>query len=251
VPTLRQGGLRDWGRALTPNSGWLIDETRPLTDSQADRLDRELADSGPGPRSGGLDQPTLAVSIHDVIVHDNRKWFGEAEVRLDALVVTGYGEEHDPSSFYMAKTTPFARIRNSDSLQIGPGGLLAFHGRVSHFVDVFLMVSRDRRDSADLATLLGSSLQSDEVRGALSGLVGLAVAAPHVAAVVAAIGAAGVLGDLAYRLLRTATGSTIGLYRNSHLQHRDGFGIGPHPGPQQETFRANDLSFRYQISLEA
>jgi hypothetical protein len=111
-------------------------------------------------------------------------------------------------------------------------------------------VSRDRRDSADLATLLGGSLQSDEVRGALSGLVGLAVAAPHVAAVVAAIGAAGVLGDLAYRVLRTATGSTIGLYRNSHLQHRDGFGIGPHPGPQQETFRANDLSFRYQISLE-
>jgi hypothetical protein len=235
---------------MTTDSGWLIDETRPLTDAQIDRLDRELADSGPAARGDGPDQPTLAVSIHDVVVHNNRKWFGEADVRLDALVVTGYGGENDPSSFYMAKTTPFARIKDSDSLQIGSGGLLVFHGRASHFVDLFLMVSRDRKDSADLSTLLSSSLNSDEVKGAIGGLVGLAVAAPHVAAVIAAIGAAGALGDLAYRLLRTTTGSTIGLYRNSHLQHRDGFGIGLHPSPPPESFRTNDLSFRYQISLE-
>lgn len=112
-----------------------------------------------------------------------------------------------------------------------------------------MLVSRDQKDSADLATLLKSSLQSDEMRGAVGGLLGLAVAAPQVVAVTAAIGAAGVLGDFAYRLLRAATGNTIGLYRNSHLQHRDGFGIGPHPG--QGRFRVNDLSFRYEISLES
>ena len=73
--------------------------------------------------------------------------------------------------------------------------------------------------------------------------------APQVAAVTAAIGAAGVLGDFAYRLLRAATGNTIGLYRNSHLQYRDGFGVGPHPN--QGTFRVNDLSFRYEIARES
>jgi hypothetical protein len=231
-------------------AGWLIDETRPLTDAQIDQLDRELADSQPGSRGGGdADNPTLAVSLRDVVVHDTRKWFGEADIRLDALVVTGYGKDSDPGSFYMPKTASFARIRSGDALQLGPGGLLVFHGRAAHFVDLFVLVSRDQKDSADLATLLKSSLQSDEMRGAVGGLLGLAIAAPQVAAVTAAIGAAGVLGDFAYRLLRAATGNTIGLYRNSHLQYRDGFGIGSHPS--QGSFRVNDLSFRYEIARES
>src|SRR6185503_6450845 len=119
---------------------WLIDETRALTDTQIDQLDRELADSGAARGAAGITQPTLAVSIHDVVIHNNRKWFGEADVRLDALVVTGYGSENDPASFYMPKTATFSRIKDSDSLQIGSGGLLAFHGRVAHFVNLFLMV---------------------------------------------------------------------------------------------------------------
>jgi hypothetical protein len=235
---------------MAADTGWLFDGTRPLTPSQLDQIDRGLADDDLESRGGGRGRPTLAVSVHDVIVHNNRKWFGEADVRLDALVVTGYGSSGDSSSFYLAKTAPFARIRDSDALQIGAGGLLLFHGVASHFVDLFLMVSRDRQDSADLSTLLRSNLQSEDVKAALAGLVGLAVAAPQVAAVVGAISAAGILGDFAYRLLRAATGNTIGLYRNSYLEYRDGFGIGVHPGPGRETFRVNDLSFRYEISQE-
>lgn len=237
------------------NDGWLIDESRPLTDAQIDQLDRELADAGPSSRGAafgeGLNRPTLAVSIHDVVIHNNKKWFGEGDVRLDALVVTGYGNENDPGSFYMPKTATFARVRDNDTLQVGSGGLLAFYGPASHFVDLFLMVSRDRQDSADLATLLKASLRSDEMKGAMGGLLGLAVAAPQVAAITAAIGSAAVIGDFAYRLLRAATGTTIGLYRNSHLQNRDGFGIGSHPEPPQKTYRVNDLSFKYEISLES
>jgi hypothetical protein len=222
-----------------------------LPGGAVDQLDRGLADSGPGSRGGGGgDAPTLAVSIHDVVIHDNRKWFGEADVRLDALVITGHGQEGAPESFYMPKTAAFARVKDADRLQLGPGGLLAFHGRASHFLDILIMVSRDREDSDDLATILKGSLSSQDVTGAIGTMLGLVVAAPQVAVVTAAIAAAGVLGDVAYRLLRRATGSTIGLYRNSHLQFRDGFGIGDHPGPAPHTFRVNDLSFRYQISLE-
>ncbi len=86
--------------------------------------------------------------------------------------------------------------------------------------------------------------------GSASGLLGLAVAAPQVAVVTAAISAASALGDLAYRLLSRATGSTIGLYRTSHLQFRDDFGIGNHPGPPPQSFTMNDLSFRYEIVVE-
>jgi len=236
---------------MTADATWLIDDRAPMTEAAVDQLDRELADSGPGSRGAGGDgAPTLAVSIHDAVIHDNRKWFGEADVRLDALVITGHGQQGAPESFYMPKTAAFARVKDDDRLQLGPGGLLAFHGTASHFLDILIMVSRDRQDSDDLATILKGSLHSQEVTGALGTMLGLVVAAPQVALVTAAIAAAGVLGDVAYRLLRKATGSTIGLYRNSHLQFRDGFGIGDHPGPAPQAFRVNDLSFRYQISLE-
>jgi hypothetical protein len=150
----------------------------------------------------------------------------------------------------MPKTASFARVSDGDRLPIGAGRLLVFHGRVSHFLDVLIMVSRDRKDTEDLASLLAGKLGSKEVQAAVGALLGLAVAAPPVAAVTAAMSAAAVLGDFAYRLLRSVTGTTIGLYRNSHLQFRDGFGIGPHPGPGDRCYQVKDLSFRYEIALE-
>ena len=164
--------------------------------------------------------------------------------------MTGYGQAEAPQTFYRLKTAPFSRVRDGDRLPIGEGGLLVFHGPVSHFIDIFIMVSRDRKDTDDLATLLAARLQSEEVKGAVGALMGLAVTAPPLATVTAAIGAAAVLGEFAYRVLRSATGATIGLYRNSHLQHRDGFGIGPHPAPPRRSYWTNDLSFRYEIALE-
>ena len=65
-----------------------------------------------------------------------------------------------------------------------------------------------------------------------------------------ALAGATALGDLAYQLLRRATGDTIGLYRNAHLKLRDGFGIGAHPGPGKATYNVNDLAFRYEIDEE-
>jgi hypothetical protein len=238
-----------WEKRMAGFSEWLIDETKPLTEAHLEELDRELADVGPTSR-GGQELPPLAVSLHDIVIHDNKKWFGEAAIRLDALIITGHGRHDAPRSFYMPKTVSFGRVRDGDRLSIGTGGLLVFHGQVMHFLDIFLMVSRDRKDTQDLAGILTEKLGSEEMQGAVAVLLGLAVAAPPVAAVAAAMSAAAVLGDFAYRLLQTATGATIGLYRNSHLQFRDGFGIGRHPGPGDRCYRANDLSFRYEIALE-
>jgi len=232
---------------MTTGAGWLIDQRSELTDGQLDLLDRELDDSGPDVRGTERGVATLAVLIHDVVIHDNRKWFGEADVRLDALVITGKGTADDPASFYMPRTASFARVKDADSLQIGPGGLLAFHGDAAYFLDVLVLVSRDTKDSRDLATILAGATQSGELTGSVGALLGLAVASPQVAAVTAAIGAAGALGDLAYRLLSRATGNTIGVYRNSHLEVRGDFEPGHHPGPPPQSFRANDLSFRYEI----
>jgi hypothetical protein len=141
-------------RAIT-GDGWLIDETRPLTEADLDDLDRELADAGPDARSAQL-VPTLAVSLHDVVIHDTRKWFGEADIRIDTFAVTGFVEDADPRSVYTPKTQTFPRVRDGDRLPIGEGGLLLFHGSALHFVDAMILVSRDRKDTDDLATLLAT-----------------------------------------------------------------------------------------------
>jgi hypothetical protein len=229
---------------------WLIDERKTPSAVHLEEIDRELADIGAS--RGGSEVPALAVLLHDVVIHDNKKWFGEADVRLDTLVITGCGQAGDSSSsFYMPKTTSFVRVGDEDRLPIGGGGLLVYYGQALHFLDILIMVSRNRQDSQDLAGLLAGKLGSDEMKGAVGALLGLAVAAPTVAAVTTAMGAAAVLGDLVYRVLGAVTGATIGLYRNSHLQFRDGFGVGAHPGPDQQCFRVKDLSFRYEIVREA
>ncbi|MCI0441471.1 MAG: hypothetical protein L0177_20400 [Chloroflexi bacterium] len=228
---------------------WLIEEVKPLDEEAVARIARGLPPRDvEGDWRGALYTPTLAVYLQDIIVHDTRKWFGEADIRLDALVVSGYGQEVNPQSFYMPGTFRFSRVRDGDRLNTGDEGLTVFHGKAAHFLDIFIMASRDRKDAEDLAGLLAGQLQSDQMKGALGTLLGLTIAAPQVNAVTAAIGAAAVLGNFVYQVLRNTTGATIGLYRGSLLQHRDLFGIGPHP--KEGSYRVNDLSFRYEVLLE-
>ena len=108
-------------------------------------------------------------------------------------------------------------------------------------------VSRDRKDTDELSSILSSRLQGDRVKGAIGQLAGL-VMAPQVAAVTAALGAAALLGEFAYEVLRQVTRATVGLFHTSWLQHRDRFGIGRHP--ESGAYRVKDLSFSYQIVAE-
>jgi hypothetical protein len=190
--------------------------------------------------------PNLAVLLQDITIWDNKKWFGEADIRLDALVVHGNVVEGEPQSFYHPRTVPFSRVADGDQLPVDEGGLLVFYGKPLYFLDIFLTVSRDRKDSDDLATLLLNRLQEEKVHGAIAVLLGLAVATPTGATVTAALGAAAVLGEVAYEVLRQATGTTVGLYRASWLQHHHDFGIGRHP--PEGTHRMKDLSFWYEIA---
>ena len=227
---------------MTTETKWLINETLPVSKEELEKI-------GDYDR-GAKKSYQLAVTLKDIIIHDNKKWFGEADIRLDALVVTGYGQKDDPLSFYMPKTASFPSVKDGELLPIGEGGLLIFHGEARHFLDIRIMVSRDCKDADNLASLMKGSLTSNEVKGAVGSLLGLAaVAAPQIA-VTAGISGAAVLGDFAYRVLRKITGSTIGFYCNSHRQYSDNFGIGPHPGPPRNSYRAKDLSFRYDITLE-
>lgn len=228
---------------------WLIDEAIAPDDEDIERM-------GPQPPTRGVSrevadgaQPmNLAVRLQDIMIWDTKKWFGDADMRLDALVVHGYAQEGQPSSVYMPQTFRFPGIQSKDRLSTGESGLLIFYGQALHFLDIFITVSRDRKDSDDLAMLLGKELNSPETQGAMGTLLGLGLAASQVATATAGLSAAVVLGNLAYQVLRKSTGDTIGLYRTSWLQHRDGFGVGRHP--ESGSHHVKDLSFWYEIIQE-
>lgn len=235
--------------------GWLIDEATPPDAESFEQMQGEFSFSQRGRSRESVSQPeavNLAVRLQDIMIWDTKKWFGDAQMRLDALVVHGHateGESGSPVSIYMPQTFRFPGIKSKDRLPTGENGLLIFYGKALYFLDIFITVSRDRKDSDDLATLLNQHLQSTDMQGAMGALLGLAtVAAPQVTAVTTAVSAASVLGNFAYQVLSQVTGDSIGLYRTSWLQYRDGFGIGRHP--QEGSHHVRDLSFWYEIIQE-
>lgn len=228
-------------------SPWLIDEAVPLDQAATEELDRALGSRPTRGKLAALAAPTLAVSMRELMIHSNQKWFGEAEVRLDALVVHGHGAVGEPESFYTPQTFRFARVGDEDPLPIGETGLLFFYGRPLHFLDLFVTASRSTEDSDDLSAYLAQGVDDPSLQDAFGQLATL-VAAPQVAAVNAALQAATHLGTFAYQVLRRITGSTVGLYHTTYLELRDGFGVGRHP--EQGMYRVKDLSFSYEISQE-
>lgn len=221
---------------------WLVEEGLSPGADHLPAIDADLQARTRGRAS------TYGVTVHDVVVHDNRKWFGEADVRIDALVVHGYPKDENPDSCYKPGTFRFSRVLDGDALPIGESGLLLFLGIPHHFLDVFITVARDTKDSDDLANLLQKATDSEEYKTALSGFRQLMSANPTAAMISAGLEASMAVGNLAYRILRKVSSSTIGLYRASWLQHRDRFGEGRHP--ETGAHRVKDLSFSLEITRE-
>src|SRR2546428_4528992 len=95
---------------------WVIDETEPI-DAKAERQIRRELPTGPSEAMRGRGKvPLLAVQLHDVVIHDTKKWFGGADIRLDALVTQGYGTKDDPKSFYKPETIRFPEVRQGEKL---------------------------------------------------------------------------------------------------------------------------------------
>jgi hypothetical protein len=181
----------------------------------------------------------VAVQLGEVIVHSNRALFS-TDVRVDALVNTG---TKDMDAVYRAGTAKFQRIKDGDRLPLD--NLLLYHGPAVGFVDLAVWVSRDDKRSLSLADMIKGQLGTAEFKEAALLLVGLAVAAPTAGAIVAGLGAATTVSNIAYKLLSAAVGKSIGLYRTSLLAS-ERFGVGRHPAAG--VMRAQDFSFWYQVS---
>ena len=118
---------------------WLLEETAQIDQDDADVLDKRLRRGSDMVKH--LAAPPLAITLHDIVIHDTRKWFGDADIRLDALVVNGHGTIDDPESFYSPQTFRFPGVRDEEQLPTGESGLLAFLGRPSYFLDLFITAS--------------------------------------------------------------------------------------------------------------
>jgi hypothetical protein len=154
-------------------------------------------------------------------------------------VVTG---SKNPDGVYHAGTANFERIEDGDRLPLD--NLLLYHGPANGFLDLAVWVSRDDKGGLSLADMLKAQLNGAEFKEAALVLAGL-VAAPTAGTIIAALGAATVVSNIAYKLLSAAVGNSIGLYRTSLLAN-ERFGVGRHP--VSGTMRAQDFSFWYQVS---
>lgn len=190
---------------------------------------------------------SYAIRLNELVIHNNRTWFGEGDIRLDTLVVQG-GASNSEGDYYHPSTFSFPRVADGDALSIGQPGLLLYYGQPRFFLDIFLLVSRDRGNTDKLADLLAQNVNAKALDPAVKPIIELATSAVTSTAISLALEAAVTVGNVAYKAVQAVTSNTIGVYRASFLQGADKFGVGKHP--EAGYLDAKDSSFRYEILAE-
>ncbi|WP_194913363.1 caspase family protein [Catenulispora rubra] len=232
-------GLRPTG--LRP-TGLLPTDVRPAGPQGVGPLGTDPG-SGPVPRGTApvAEVPSaVAVRLDELVIHRTRARFGGADVRVDAIVLTG--AEDSPHPAFRARTQRFSRIRDGEPLPLDR--MLVFHGPVVDYLDIALWVSRDSDGAVDLGELLSDEVATFEMQEALAKAGGALSGLPYAAAAAAMVGVGAIVVNVAYRLLRGTVNDVIGLYRGSTLAG-EAFGLGRHPG--EGVRRVQDFSFAYSI----
>jgi hypothetical protein len=209
-----------------------------------------LTDVGVVVRRGGKKLPlrNYAIRLNELIIHNNRTWFGEGDIRLDSLVVQGNASQPNAADFYHPSTFSFPRVADGEALSIGQPALLLYYGQPRYFLDLFLLVSRDSGNADKLADLLAQKVTAQALDPAVKPILELATSAITSNAISLALQAAVTIGNVAYRAVQAITSNTIGVYRTSFLQLADNFGAGKHP--EVGYLDVKDLSFKYEILAE-
>ncbi|MFF4940744.1 hypothetical protein [Micromonospora sp. NPDC000729] len=191
-------------------------------------------------------RPRVAIRMLDMVVHNNRRWFRDASIRIDVLVVHGGTNDAE----YAPQTFTFPRIADGDHLPIGDGGLLLFHGRPRWFLTMMVAVSRDRQGAAPLTKLLGELMTSEPAAQLQAQTFALATGVPDPQMLGAAWQSALLMGNtMLATLSRETQSASIGLYRNSWLGEQDGWAAGRHP--ERGLLKAQDVSFAFDIVAQA
>jgi len=191
--------------------------------------------------------PHLAIFIKSLVVLNTHKWFGAADLRLDAVVI--HGGADDGSDVYHPQTFRFPRVADGHDLAAMDNGLMIYLGRPAYFIAFSLILARDTADSDALAALIAKGSSYAELERPLQALGRALPHSAELAAVQAGMSAALKLGDLAYQLVRAVSPRCLGLYRANWLGQRHGFGMGRHP--RSGVTSVSDFQLAYQIVNDA
>ena len=116
---------------------WLLDETRPLNAIQA-KLEIDATSRF---QTSAQEYP-LAAAIRDVRIHDVKRLFGSAKIRLDALFVTVPAVGAKVTDLYSPQTFRFDGVHDGDRLPIEQTMLL-YLGQPTYFLDISIAASGD------------------------------------------------------------------------------------------------------------
>jgi hypothetical protein len=235
--------------AMMSNGGsvaWQVREGSDIRELRGADLEREVDSVYRSGSDRKRESSIVAVRLTEMVIHNNLKLLGGANIRVDTLVVHGKPPS-GKSDLYHPGTLRFPDIRDEQHLPFGEKGVLVYLGEPRYFVDFFITVSRDNKDAPDLHNLLtGASARNfASVAGTLGGVF---IPGLNGAVLKGAISAAFSLGDLAHQVLSAVTGKTVGVFRGSWLEQTDNFGIGLHPASGM--LLVDNLSFSFEILRE-
>jgi hypothetical protein len=227
------------GYLATAIDFYLVPSPKPATEEPEFAID-ELPDVSlrtTQPRALVTPPTRVAVRLVTLKVLQNRALF-KAAVRLDALVITGSGDQVVATPF----TYRFPSIADGDLLPAD--NLQLFLGPVNDFLDIAVWLNRDDSKGKDLTELFEQKVKSADLKEALTVAGGLVLAAPQVAVAVGGVVAVATIVRVSAELVNAAVGKEIGLYRTSFLPFEK-LGLGRHPADGLR--RAQGIEFAFEV----
>src|SRR5262249_32914110 len=139
--------------SIAGSVAWQVREGSEISELRGADLELEVNSAY---RSGGdrkHESNIVAVRITEMVIHNNLKLLGGADIRVDTLVVHGK-RPGGKSDLYQPGTLRFPDVRDEQHLPFGEKGVLIYLGEPRYFLDIFINVSRDNKDAPDLHKLL-------------------------------------------------------------------------------------------------
>ncbi len=118
---------------------------------------------------GTRTKATQSVLLRSVRVLNNKSLFGSSDVIVYAVVLDGYPDMKSKQPFWAQQFT-FPDVQDGATLKaIDPNlGVVIYQGRPVDFLNIYLLVVRDKQATRDLAKVLSENLLAEGV-GTLAG----------------------------------------------------------------------------------
>lgn len=173
---------------------------------------------------------TYTLLLRSVRVVNNKSLFGSADVIVYAVVLDGYPDMESGKPFW-AQQFAFPDVKDGATLAaIDPGlGVAIYRGRPADFLNLYLLVVRDKQATRDLAKVLSDNLVAEGLGTLMGAAISTYAGLPPGVTVP-------MVRDMAKKAVETTLdffskqkNPVIGVYYASLLAQR-GLGAGLHPG---------------------